>query len=130
MTTPHYLRFARSLALVGTVGSLGVGCGSATNTPDDAFTPPSPDAFTASNDAHVSVTDDAYSADDAFVAVGTDAAVPEDAYDMCAACTCFGAGGGGGSDDDAGARPDCNTVPGSEICCAAIGPLSPPDLVV
>lgn len=133
--TPHYLRFARSLALVGVGGSLVVACGGTTNTPDDAFTPPSPDAFVSSVDAFVSPSDDAFAGADAPVA--TDApilmavdtgAVPDDAFDMCAACVCIGPGGGGGG-DDAG-RPDCNTVPGSEICCAAIGPLSPPDLAV
>ncbi len=129
--TPHYLRFARSLALVhGALvgGSLVVGCGT-TNTPADAFTPPSPDAFVSSDDAFVSPSDDAFVATDSPIVMADDTGtVPNDAYDMCAACICIGPGGGGGG-DDAG-PPDCNTVPGSEICCAAIGPLSPPDLAV
>jgi hypothetical protein len=128
--TPHYLRFVRSLALVGVGGSLVAACGGTTNTPDDAFTSPSPDAFVSSDDAFVSPSDDAFVAADSPIVVADDTgAVPSDAYDMCAACICIGPGGGGGGLEDAG-PPDCNTVPGSEICCAAIGPLSPPDLAV
>ena len=129
-TTPHYVRFARSLALLGGLGALGAGCGASTNTPDDAFTPSTPDASTASNDAYVSPSDDAFvAANDAPIVISDDTgAAPTDAYDMCAACVCLGAGGGGGG-EDAG-RPDCYTVPGSEVCCVAVGPLTPPDLTV
>lgn len=152
MTIPHYLRFARSLALVGGASLLGgaslVGCGGTTNTPDDAFTPPSPDAFVAadapgpssdtgtdapsvsSDDAYVPPGVDAYvaSADDAYVAPNDGGPVEPDAFDVCTTCMCagfapFDAG------TDAG-LPACETTPGGFVCCAAIGPLSPPDLAV
>jgi hypothetical protein len=145
MTIPHYLRFARSLALVG--GASLVGCGGTTNTPDDAFTAPSPDAFfstdtegppdtgtdapsVSSDDAHVPPGVDAYvaSADDAYVAPDDAGPVEPDAFDVCTTCMCsgftpFDAG------TDAG-LPACETTPGGFVCCAAIGPLSPPDLAV
>jgi hypothetical protein len=98
--TPHYLRFARAVALVGSIG--GVGCGMAT-TPDADTGPGSPDAA-ATGDA------------------GTDAAVATvdanqpDAYRDCSTCSC------GLIADDAG-LPSCDPV-----CCVAVGPLAPPDL--
>lgn len=152
MTIPHYLRFARSLALVGGASLLGgaslVGCGGTTNTPDDAFTPPSPDAFVAadapgpssdtgtdapsvsSDDAYVPPGVDAYvaSADDAYVAPNDGGPVEPDAFDVCTTCMCVGF-----APFDAGTDaglPACETTPGGFVCCAAIGPLSPPDLAV
>lgn len=148
---PHYVRFARSLALLGGLGAAGTGCGS-TNTPDDAFSASSPDAtsldafasttddafVSTTDDAFVSTTDDAYvsttdayvaSTDDAYVAPNDAGPVEPDAFDLCATCTCTG----GLARFDAGADaglPACETTPGAGICCAAIGPLSPPDLAV
>lgn len=114
LDTPHYVRFARSLALLGGLGTtaLGaVGCYGTSEPPDDA------------------ATQDAYSAVDAPVATN-DAAVPTVDADLCATCVCVG---GFYPEDAAGADaggPDCYTIPGAEICCAAIGPLFPPDLAV
>ena len=117
MTTPHYVRFARSLALLGGLGAMG--CPEST-TATDAAMPPSPDAFSAGDafsaeDAPVALAD-AFSAEDAPVALA-DAFSADDAPQLSDA----------GS--DAG-MPDCFTVPGAEVCCAAIGPLMPPDLAV
>ncbi|MBN8611668.1 MAG: hypothetical protein J0L92_13830 [Deltaproteobacteria bacterium] len=152
MTTPHYLRFARSLALLG--GASLAACGGTTNTPDDAFTPPSADAFVADaptlaidapgalidagSDAPTSSTDDAYvtpgedayvaSTDDAYVAPNDAGPVADDAFDVCATCMCAGF-----LAEDAGTDaglPACETTPGGFVCCAVIGPLYPPDLVV
>ena len=135
MDTPHYVRFARSLALLGPV-LVAAGCGE-TNTPTDAAA--GADAFSAT-DAFVaadttSAPVDAFRAADAPVlmadAFSVDDAgpVPTDAFDMCSTCTCLGFGPPEDTGTDAG-LPDCNTNPGTSICCAAIGPLMPPDLVV
>ena len=121
MTTPHYVRFARSLALLGGLGAMG--CPEST-TATDAAMPPSPDAFSAG---------DAFSAEDAPVALADafsadDAPQLSDAGNVCDRCVCTGF-----APDDAGSdagMPDCFTVPGAEVCCAAIGPLMPPDLAV
>lgn len=137
MTLPHYVRFARSLALLG-LGATAA-CGGTTNTPDDAATMAdafsSMDAPMATSDAPAATTDapvvalDAPSTgEDAPIASADDANVPADAFDVCATCSCsfptpFDAG------TDAG-LPDCNTVAGGAVCCAAIGPLLPPDLAV
>lgn len=125
---PRYVRFARSLALLGGIGAAACP-GPMTNERDasrfagpDAFAPP--DSPTPDDDASV-VPPDAFVVADA--ARPHDAPTAPDAFDMCERCTCSGRGGGGAP--DAG-LPDCFTVPGSEICCAAIGPLPPPDLAV
>ena len=122
MSTPHYVRFARSLALLGGLGAMGC---PESNTGNDAATPPSPDAFSIA-DAPVAPGEDAPVAlADAFSA--EDAPVPtDDAFDICTSCVCTGF-----APDDAGidaGAPDCLSVPGAEICCAAVGPLLPPDL--
>ncbi len=134
MTTPHYVRFARSLALLGGLGAMG--CPEST-TATDAAMPPSPDAFSAGDafsaeDAPVALAD-AFSAEDAPVALADafsadDAPQLSDAGNVCDRCVCTGF-----APDDAGSdagMPDCFTVPGAEVCCAAIGPLMPPDLAV
>lgn len=110
---PHYARFARSLALLGGLGAAGC---STSNTLD-------PDAAAGTDAARV---EDAFAAADS-ATPSDDAAVAVDA-DLCATCGCFGF-----TPEDAGVDagvPDCNTIPGAEICCAAIGPLFPPDLAV
>jgi len=106
-----------------------MGCPESTTAPD-AATPPSPDAFSAGD---APSTTDAFSAEDAPVVLADaysadDAPQPTDAADVCARCICTGFGPEDAG-DDAG-MPDCFTVPGSEVCCAAIGPLMPPDLAV
>lgn len=136
VTLPHYVRFARSLALLG-LGATAA-CGGTTNTPDDAAAAPdafaSIDARSGVDDAPIGTTDapiamtDAPSTTDAPIAMTDDANVPADAFDVCASCTCTFP-----TPDDAGTDaglPDCNTVAGGAICCAAIGPLFPPDLAV
>jgi len=135
LSTPHYVRFARSLALLGGLGAMG--CPEST-TASDAAMPPSPDAFSA-EDAPV-VLVDASSAEDArgstdaaFVRPDAlsaeDAPQLSDAGNVCDRCVCSGFGPAEDAGADAGA-PDCLTVPGAEVCCAAIGPLMPPDLAV
>lgn len=126
--TPHYVRFARSLALLGGLGALTTGCPE-TTTPDDASSGGA-DAVASSHDAHVSPTDDAHvdPTTDAYVHPTNDAyAVADDAFNICDTCSCFGPGGDGAV--DAGVT-DCTTLAGAEVCCAAVGPLAPPDLVV
>jgi hypothetical protein len=117
LSAPHYVRFARSLALLGGLGAAATGCDATTHspTPDAAA---GPDA-TIADDAAVATAD----------APGEDApAVASDAFDVCTTCGCFGF-----APDDAGVDagvPDCLTLAGAEICCAAVGPLFPPDLAV
>ena len=140
LSTPHYVRFARSLALLGGLGAMG--CPEST-TPPDAAMPPSDafgaqDAFSAEDAPVVLVdassaedargsTDAAFVRPDAFSA--EDAPQLSDAGNVCDRCVCSGFGPAEDAGADAGA-PDCFTVPGAEICCAAIGPLMPPDLAV
>jgi hypothetical protein len=135
VTLPHYVRFARSLALLG-LGATAA-CGGTTNTPDDAAVAAdafaSIDAPSTSGDAPPGTTDAPIATTDAPgtdapIAMVDDANVPADAFDVCASCTCTFP-----TPDDAGTDaglPDCNTVAGGAICCAAIGPLFPPDLAV
>lgn len=136
MDTPHYVRFARSLALLGGLGATAVGCYGTSGAPDAAASidadnwneaaVPTQDAYSA-DDAPLARVD-AYSAVDAPIAA-SDAPATDDA-NLCATCVCVG---GFYPEDAAGADaggPDCYTIPGAEICCAAIGPLFPPDLAV
>ncbi len=95
---PHYLRFARALALVSTVGS-AAGCHAVHERPGDA-----PDAAVA----------DARQGPDAVV---VDAG-PPDTGDRCDQCDCYTSNG---------PLPNCSTV-GYWECCAVVGPLAPPDL--
>jgi hypothetical protein len=101
---PHYLRFARSLALVGALGLNA--CGDDTTRKGDT-----------TNDTTVSDTSDA-SPDTALPDV-TDVAEPDaiadtaDAAVDCNACDC----------QATDASTSCQ-----EVCCFAVGPLYPPDL--
>lgn len=98
MTEPHYVRFARAVALVGTLAAPG--CGTATAPESDTGSP--------GNDS------------------GTDAASIADASDVdaffdCTSCTC------GLLAEDAG-LPYCPSERIVQCGCAAVGPLAPPDL--
>ncbi len=99
MTEPHYVRFARAMALVGTLAAPG--CGTATT--------PEGDTGATTNDS------------------GTDAAAPiadagdVDAFFDCTSCTC------GLLAEDAG-LPYCPSERIVQCGCAAVGPLAPPDL--
>lgn len=99
MTEPHYLRFARSLALVSSLGCASFGCGTAMAPPTDA----------GSSGTDVGST-------------GTDTGTPmADAGPDCTSCTC------GLTADDAG-LPFCAGDLIIACNCAAVGPLAPPDL--
>ncbi len=108
MTEPHYLRFARALALVGSMGGTAAGCGMAT-------TPAGTDAGGGTADTGSTQPDTGTVLDDAAIA---DAGSEVDAYLNCdmTMCTC------GLTADDAG-LPLCN-----QNCCVAVGPLAPPNL--
>jgi hypothetical protein len=113
---PHYVRFARSLALLG-LGATALGCGGADAPPDAA----------AALDAPSSTTDAPSLMADASTTT-EDASVPLDAFDVCGTCSCvFPTAEDAGT--DAGVL-DCNTVEGGAACCAAVGPLFPPELAV
>ena len=149
---PHYLRFARALALLtglagipactetgevvadggpaprdaaADAGDLDASTSSADGgdtTPDGGDTTPdggdtTPDGGGAAPDGGDRLADAGGPGLDAGDVV-PDAGVPFD----CAACDCFGA-----PDVDAGV-PSC--FPDHAMCCVAIGPLSPPDLLV
>ena len=100
--TPHYLRFARAVALVSCVTSLS-GSYASHQRPGDA-----PDA--AGADA---ARPDAASPDTSLADAG-----PPDAGDPCASCEC----------DYVGGRPDSCEARGLWQCCAVQGPLAPPEL--
>lgn len=106
MTEPHYVRFARALALASTLGGVA-GCGTSTTLPEN-------DAATGADAATV---DDAATLADA----GSDAGSDVDAFFDCATCTC------GLTADDAG-LPFCPSEQIVTCNCAAVGPLSPPNL--
>ncbi len=108
MNDPHYVRFARALALLGTLGG-PIGCGTATGPANDTGATP-PDAAAA----------DAARAIDSATPLA-DAGGDIDAFFDCTTCTC------GLTAGDAG-LPFC---PGDRVVtcgCAAVGPLFPPDL--
>jgi hypothetical protein len=126
-TDSHHVRFARAIALVATLGGVSTLAGcydqhgmggdaalSDASTPDastpDASTPdaaPIADAgHDAGNDAHVVLVD-----------AGADAAL------TCETCVCLFDG------EPPPGEVDCNDV-GLWTCCAAIGPLAPPELAV
>lgn len=143
MTTPRYLRFAQALALCSGLATvpacpssttLGTDSGpsgtdapaladapSALDAPSDLDAPATPTDAPSGSD--VMATDDAPATADDAPALADAGDV--DGGDICATCQCFGplpvdAGEGG--------LPDCFTVEGAGICCAVIGPLSPPNL--
>lgn len=111
--TPHYVRFARAIALLG--GLAGVSACAASTELDRS-------------DAHVdadAARGDGGGDDDAGSALADagalDAGAPVDSGHTCETCVCtFGT--------DAGPVVSCDSV-GLEVpCCAAAGPLFPPDL--
>lgn len=108
MTEPHYVRFARALALASTLGGVA-GCGASTTLPES-------DAAAGNDAASVS---DAATLDDA--AIVADAGSDVDAFFDCTTCTC------GLTADDAGV-PFCSGQATLTCGCAAVGPLAPPDL--
>lgn len=105
MKTPHFLRFAQSLALGVGVATLA-GCASSTS-PDGS----APDA--ASNDV---ASNDVSS---------SDSTAAEDVL-SCASCECTGLVPPDVATGDA-ALPAC-TGEALGRCCAAVGPLPPPEL--
>ena len=141
MPVPHYLRFARALALCSSLAVVP-GCPSSSEAPaagdeDDAPGTDAPSSVDApalvdapsltdapSTTDAPSMTDaalaDAALADAALYDAGSDdaAVAMEDGGD-CTACECFLA-------TDAG-LPSCEAV-GLISCCVAVGPLAPPDL--
>lgn len=105
MNAPHYLRFARALALVS--GTLA-GCAEAHAPESDAATPPL--------DAPIAVD----------APIGIDAPMVDAGFDAaglgCGDCVCYFAG-------DAGPGAlDCVAIGLEATCCYDIGPLPPPDL--
>ena len=104
MSDRHYVRFARAIALAGTLAG-PAGCAVSTTPMDDSGTPGSD----AGTDAGASIADAALA----------DAALTDDAFVDCNLCQCsFTASDSG--------RPTC---PGT-TCCAIPGPLAPPNLPV
>jgi hypothetical protein len=106
MKTPHFLRFAQSLALGASVTAALAGCGSST----------SPDA----SSPDVAQADTATPSD-----VAVDSTVTNDA-NPCASCQCVGLVPPDSQTGDSGV-PAC-TGDQLGMCCAAIGPLPPPEL--
>ena len=135
MTTPRYLRFAQALALCSGLATVPACPSSTTMTTDSG--PAGTDAPTLADvptgiDAPITMGDDASTGTDApgttSDAATADAPALADAGDggnICETCMCVGPLP---FDGGPGAPPDCWTVPGAEICCAVIGPLSPPNL--
>ena len=104
MTQRHYVRFARAIALAGTLAGGAAGCASSTTPENDSGTPPSDGGTdTGSLIADAAPTADSGPANDAFV--------------DCTSCQCAF----GGTDSG---LPSCP----SNFCCPVLGPLSPPDL--
>ncbi len=96
---PHYLRFARSLALVGALGLTA--CGDDTTKKGDTT------ADTTVSDTSAPPPDVADVAEPDAIADTADTAVD------CEACDCLATD----------ASTSCQ-----EVCCFAVGPLYPPDL--
>jgi hypothetical protein len=121
------LRFARAIALITGLTGLPA-CSGAVSTPDSGNG--GTDSGIVADSGHGG-TDSGTPGEDAGQP-GEDAGQPgEDAGPVadagtfdCSQCDC------GFSGLDAGTTPSCSSV-GHEIdCCAAVGPLSPPDLAV
>lgn len=115
MNEPHYLRFARALALVGSIGGATAGCGMATTPSATDGGGNGNDGGATQPDTGTTVADTGTPLDDAAIA---DAGPASDAYLFCdlTMCSC------GFTADDAG-LPPCDIG-----CCAAVGPLAPPNL--
>lgn len=104
-TTPHFLRFARALALVsGIAAPLASGCAMQHETDDTGSTP----------DASVA---DTSVADTSVADAGNDAPY----VDPCASCDCVFGG-------DEPPPPNSCEAMGTPECCYAVGPLAPPEL--
>lgn len=99
MEAPHFLRFARALAL-GTTVTVAAGCASSTS-PDGS-------ADVASADS-----------------TAMDSTTPAD-VNPCSTCECVGLVPPDASAADSG-RASCESL-GLVSCCAAVGPLPPPEL--
>ena len=114
MKTPHFLRFTQTLALGTTVALSAAGCGSST----------SPDASSqdvAQNDRTTQGDSTAPPSDVSSV----DSTTPSDAL-SCASCQCAGLVPPDSQTPDAGLPVCSGDLLG--LCCAAIGPLPPPEL--
>lgn len=118
MAAPHYLRFARALALVSTAAC------SETHAPGDDAGPSPVDAYVALDapatvhDSGPTFVDVGLPLEDAGGDAGTEVA---DGGLQCGDCACreFPV--------DGASLPNCYDV-GLDVCCLAVGPLSPPDL--
>lgn len=121
---PHYLRFARALAFVS--GLAGAGCGAAVAPLGDAEPDSATDVVTVADADRVDAGPvDASPVDDAGEADGdlADAVSPDSGrQNACTDCSC----NFGGDTADSG-LPACPTGP-PHYCCAAVGPVAPPDL--
>ena len=118
---PRYVRFARTLALVGGLGLAACGddaTGSDTIAPDtltadtatvDILAPDTTSVDSVGGDTALADTEAADTA-------AADTAIADAVVD-CDACTCAF-----GQDVEGAACPD--------VCCVAVGPLAPPDLPV
>lgn len=120
MSSSRPINFVKALVLASGVSALGSGCGRA------ELAPPGTDAGGAVADSGVgdAGSRDAGSRDAGSRDAGSgdaglgDAGAPDAGPFTCAQCICFLV--------DAG-QPECTAL-GHAECCAAIGPLSPPDL--
>lgn len=109
--TPHFLRFARALALVsGMAAPMASGCAMQHETDD---TGSSPDTGSLSDTGSVSDTGGA--SDTSVADAGSDAPEP------CSVCECVFGG-------DGPPPPNSCEALGTPECCFAVGPLAPPEL--
>lgn len=116
LSPPHYLRFVRALALVS--GLAATSC---------SATVVSPDAHPDGMDTQDIASADGMSPDtiDTQDVASTDG-MPPDTINPCSQCVCPMDRPDAGS-VDAG-LPNCFDHSFTQHCCAAIGPLPPPDL--
>jgi hypothetical protein len=141
MTSPRYLRFAQALALCTGLATVPA-CPASTTLTTDSGPPPmdtpasGTDAPTPGTDAPIVMADvptgtDAPTTPTDAPSTGTDAPIVladapiviPDGGSICDTCYCEL-----GIPVDGGGQPNCWDVEGAGICCAVIGPLSPPDL--
>lgn len=110
----HHARFARALALVSTLGASAAGCYEAHaigGSTDGA----APDAARPDSAAPDSAAPDSAAPDSALVDAGLDTGL------TCETCDC--------SWTSPPPENSCEAA-GLWMCCAAVGPLAPPDLAV
>ncbi|MDQ3034364.1 MAG: hypothetical protein M3Y87_18295 [Myxococcota bacterium] len=116
--TPHYVRVARALALVTGLAGLPA-CAVSTTLGTDSG-PGEADSGPMLADSG-SDTDSGATGDDAGTVADAGSQPDAGTVHTCATCTCtFGV--------DAGPVVSCEGVGLETTCCAAIGPLFPPDL--